>query len=332
MVNPADSGVQSVLNALWRQGPILDPGSIKVSGRIVANTNRGSHDPSREEARGLMRRLRLLIAAIVLGVAAGPASAEDFWGRKIVDPPTNFISGYGSLINTASRNSTATKPIAAIPARLGTGFGYVRCWRDRSSSGFTALGLRRPQPGESAMTINGVLYPVEGDDMAAFDRRETGYARVEAPRDQIEAVSWHRLPEDGKIWVYVPVTQGREPGVDLPTPSSAFPMLESYIDVVLEGGMEYGLRARDHRDHDRLERLLAERPRAAPPPVGVRQAVLGDRQDARGHGAAFRRPHVSGGVCGKEDRPQIAASGLQGPGASCWRSGRPISRSHGGQA
>jgi hypothetical protein len=53
------------------------------------------------------------------------------------------------------------------------------------ASGFTALGLRKPYPRESASTINGVLYPVEGDDMSKFDAREEGYARVEVPRDDI---------------------------------------------------------------------------------------------------------------------------------------------------
>ena len=186
-----------------------------------------------------MQGLRLLIAATILGAIAGPARAEDFWGRMVADQPTNFIFGYGSLVDTASRDATAKKPIAAIPARVGAAFGYLRCWCSRSASGFTALGLRRPASGETAMTINGVLYPVVGSDMAAFDRREGGYARVEIPRDQIQAVSWQRLPEQGKIWVYVPVVEGREPGVGLPPPSSAFPLLESYIDVVVEGGLEY---------------------------------------------------------------------------------------------
>ena len=187
-----------------------------------------------------MRRLRLLTAAILILCLVGPARAEDFWGHKVANEPTNFIFGYGSLINTASRNSTASKPIPAIPARISSGFGYVRCWCDRSPSGFTALGLRRPRPGEEPMTINGVLYPVEGDDMGAFDLREAGYQRVEVPREQIEAASWQRLPERGKVWVYVPVHEGHEPGVGLPVASSEFPLLESYIDVVIEGGMEYG--------------------------------------------------------------------------------------------
>jgi hypothetical protein len=73
-----------------------------------------------------------------------------------------------------------------------------------------------------------------------FDAREQGYARVEVPREDVEAVSWQQLPESGRIWVYVPVTRGGEPGVGLPAANAEFPMLESYIDVVVEGGLEYG--------------------------------------------------------------------------------------------
>ena len=69
--------------------------------------------------------------------------------------PTSFIFGYGSLINTASRNSTATKAVPAIPVRVSAAFGFIRTWSDHSPSGFTALGLRRPDQGETAMTING---------------------------------------------------------------------------------------------------------------------------------------------------------------------------------
>ena len=155
------------------------------------------------------------------GAAGG---AEDFWGRKMANQPTNFIFGYGSLINTASRNATASKPVIGVPIRIAAAFGYVRCWCDRSPSGFTALGLRRLPPGESGMTINGVLYPVEGNDMAAFDARKSGYVGLEVPRDMIEAVSWQRLPEQGRIWVYVPAAEGREPGEGLPTPNSRFPL------------------------------------------------------------------------------------------------------------
>jgi hypothetical protein len=176
----------------------------------------------------------------VLALCPPPARATDWWGRKLANPPTQFIFGYGSLVNTASRNSTATAPMPAIPARVSAAFGYIRTWNDRSPSGFTALGLRQPHQGESAMTINGVLYPVDGDDMSKFDAREQGYARVEIPHEDIEAVSWQSVPAEGHIWVYVPVRPGSVPGVDLPEPDAAFPLVESYIDIVIEGGLEYG--------------------------------------------------------------------------------------------
>jgi hypothetical protein len=188
------------------------------------------------------RRFALAALFLLATLTTRPlaAAASDWWGHKLPNPPTQFIFGYGSLINTASRNSTASAPIPAIPVRVSAGFGFIRTWNDRSPSGFTALGLRKPRDGEQASTINGVLYAVDGDDMAKFDAREEGYARVEIPHEDIEAVSWQSLPAAGHIWVYVPVQPGAEPGIGLPEPDAAFPMLESYIDVVVEGGLEYG--------------------------------------------------------------------------------------------
>jgi hypothetical protein len=172
--------------------------------------------------------------ALILVCAGSAAYADgtDWWGSRLANMPSQFIFGYGSLIQTASRNATAGAYVPAIPVRISAAFGYVRTWNDRSPSGFTALGLRKAGPGETATTINGVLYPVAGDDMAKFDGREAGYARVEVPHAEIEAVSWQSIPQQGHIWVYVPI-QGLQP-------DAAFPMLESYIDIVVEGGLEYG--------------------------------------------------------------------------------------------
>jgi hypothetical protein len=91
---------------------------------------------------------------------AAKAGAKDWWGVKLLGQPTQFIFGYGSLINSASRHSSAGKTIPAIPVRISAAFGYIRTWNDRSASGFTALGLRKSGPDEKASTINGVLYAV----------------------------------------------------------------------------------------------------------------------------------------------------------------------------
>ncbi len=103
--------------------------------------------------------VRLLIAITLLVGTGRPAAAEDFWGRKLADQPTQFIFGYGSLIDSTSRNSTSLKPIPAIPVRVSAAFGYIRSWNDRSPSGFTALGLRRAGQGESGMTITASYTP-----------------------------------------------------------------------------------------------------------------------------------------------------------------------------
>jgi hypothetical protein len=181
-----------------------------------------------------------LYALLFLAVFVHPVRGEDFWGRELPDQPSDFIFGYGSLINTASRNSSLIRPVPTIPVRVSAAFGYVRVWNDRAPSGFTALGLRKPVSGESPMTINGVLYPVEGSDMASLDAREQGYVRVEISHADMEAVSWQSLPAKGRIWVYVPDIAGKQPGVDLPSPDAQYPMLESYVDIVIEGALEYG--------------------------------------------------------------------------------------------
>ena len=184
------------------------------------------------------------LATLLIGlmlVFGLPATAADYWGKSLSNRPNQFIFGYGSLINTPSRNSTAGKITAAIPVRVSAEFGYIRAWVARSPSGFTALGLRKPLADEKPETINGVLYPVDGTDMTPFDKREKGYVRIAVPLSQIEAVSWQPVPRDVQVWVYVPVGEDGKPGEGLMAPSIAFPLLESYIDVVIDGALEFGL-------------------------------------------------------------------------------------------
>jgi hypothetical protein len=179
------------------------------------------------------------IATAVAIAVVMPASADD-WGHKLGVLPTDFIFGYGSLIERGSREATVGHHTDALPARISAGFGYLRAWVDRCTCGFTALGLRLPGPGEAAMTINGVIYPVDAADMTAYDARESNYRRVAVPPGMVEAVSWQRLPEQGTIWVYVPIGPDGQLGTGLPTPSPAFPLVESYVDLVVRGGLEYG--------------------------------------------------------------------------------------------
>ena len=199
-------------------------------------------------ARTWLVRVALAVSVAWIGLVVR-AGADHWQGKKFPDISTNFIVGYGSLVNSASRDSTAGAPTPAIPVRVLGLFGYIRSWNHQSPpgspAGFTALGLRKQKPEESGVTINGVLYEAKGADMTKFDQREAGYVRVEVPISQVEAVGWQRLPQTGHLWIYVTGNSDAEAvqGVadeNLREPDAAHPLLQSYIDVVVEGGLEYG--------------------------------------------------------------------------------------------
>lgn len=86
----------------------------------------------------------------------------------------HWVFGYGSIINNESRQSS-TSDAGACFVRLTTGACCVREWSFRSSTGFTALGVREVGPSE-ARAIAGVLVAVDSDNgLAALDAREVGY-------------------------------------------------------------------------------------------------------------------------------------------------------------
>ena len=83
----------------------------------------------------------------------------DWQGYKL-PLPTNFIMGYGALINSPSRNSTiksgpdnstAGAPAPAIP---------VRVLPSATSGAGTRIGTRSACAGEAGATFNDLLYPV----------------------------------------------------------------------------------------------------------------------------------------------------------------------------
>ena len=213
--------------------------------------------------------------------------------------PIDIVFGYGSIINCSSRNCTkggACCCRAAVLCTLKPSAGWERAWCFRASTGFTALGLRPGNPESGA--VCGVAFPV-GGSLAAFDKREAGYARREISREELACcldtdrnfrcdcacaaaadvgrrtlervsslsrllqpppsgchaltmrrfASWLDGDEAGaagaaagasaaaapfRVWAYVPLAQ------NLCLPSRAYPICESYLDVVLHGCLEWG--------------------------------------------------------------------------------------------
>ena len=174
--------------------------------------------------------------------------------------PKAFIIGYGSIINSNSRSGTGGKNIGnAIPVRIKKEAGLKRVWNFQKPSvaKLTALGLQQSdgatittdargvktisyeeRAGDTCepSTINGVLYPVF-DNIDKFDDREEGYFRLKINPDQIVPIGWQRLPQyDGcDFWVYClnKENQNQRPEFD-------YPILQTYVDVCLNGCLEYG--------------------------------------------------------------------------------------------
>ncbi len=46
-------------------------------------------------------------------------------------------------------------------------------------------------------------------------------------------MSRQAVPPQGRIWVYIPDRAGKPPEVESPPPDAEYPLLQSYIDVVI---------------------------------------------------------------------------------------------------
>ena len=145
----------------------------------------------------------------------------------------DYVFGYGSLLERASRTRTNPDAVSAWPARVT---GYQRGWFHRFAEhvGFTCTFLGAVTA--AGQTINGVIYKVE--DIESTKNRETGYTAIALAADQIEMLDggkpWPNA-DDMKVYIFVSnpdaIAPTREPTVELP-------MVQSYVDMCIHGCLE----------------------------------------------------------------------------------------------
>ena len=129
-----------------------------------------------------------------------------------------YFFGYGSLVNRDTHGFDGVHP-----AQLS---GWRRKWRHTRLREVAYLTVV-PEPGAE---IDGLIAEVPEGDWAALDVREGAYDRVPAAH-QVR----HPLPHRPQIVVYA-IPEGKH-GV----PSTSGPVLQSYIDVVVQGYLrEFG--------------------------------------------------------------------------------------------
>lgn len=131
-----------------------------------------------------------------------------------------YIFGYGSLMNSASRQLTG-QTSAAVPSII---HGFCRSWgKIDDSYSLSPLVVDR---GEGL--VNGVLLEVDHKELVEFDRRERGYHRVSVTSEQIE--SKLNIQNSDEVWVYIKN--------DAQPPCQQSPIMQTYVDTVLAGCLE----------------------------------------------------------------------------------------------
>src|SRR5271154_2796614 len=109
----------------------------------------------------------------------------------------NYIFGYGSLIEQASRMRTTPAAMYVLPASVK---GYIRGWWARTG----AVGFSTTFVGaipETSSSMNGVVYAVSKEELEATNKREQGYTPIDIT-NTVQILSGRYKPTD-KVWIYV---------------------------------------------------------------------------------------------------------------------------------
>ncbi|NVD05935.1 gamma-glutamylcyclotransferase [Vibrio sp. JPW-9-11-11] len=131
-----------------------------------------------------------------------------------------YIFGYGSLMNSASRQLTG-QTSTAVPS---TAHGFTRYWGKVDDSYILSPLVVDKGQGQ----VNGVVLEVDEQGLAEFDRRERGYHRVVINAQQLDTPL--ALTRQDTVWVYI--KDNPEP------PCSLSPIMQTYVDTVLAGCLE----------------------------------------------------------------------------------------------
>jgi len=143
----------------------------------------------------------------------------------------NYIFGYGSLIEQASRTRTTAAAIYVLPAKVK---GFARGWWARTGVVGFSTTFAGAIPKELAF-MNGVVYAVSDDELDRTDKRESGYTRTDITKS-VEILGGSFKPE-GKVWVYLNKFND-EQELKNSLPSAEFPIVQSYVDICLTGCLQ----------------------------------------------------------------------------------------------
>lgn len=165
------------------------------------------------------------VVSILLMLSCLPIQAMDCH-PKINPKRSQFIVGYGSLIDEQSKKRTDPLAPPNIPALIK---GYKRSWAIHGNlPGLNTTFLSVfEQPNAS---FNGIIYQVSTTKMIEqYDKREAVYCRKLLSLDKVKVLA-HKttLPTHYQLWIYSAVKKPEYASHD-------YPIVQSYVDVFLRG-------------------------------------------------------------------------------------------------
>ncbi len=204
--------------------------------------------PTLPRRLSLARQLVIVGAACMTLVLAGCATPTDSRGANAADAElmrlaaapsgacnakadpaqTQYIVGYGSLMQDESRKRTAPNAGTAYPVAVK---GFRRGWLAKGGTlGFdtTYLGV----VPDAASQINAVFYQVDGAELAATDQREAVYCRLGIEAAQVTVLKADLPAPKGQIWIYTNKADS------IATATPAYPLVQSYVDIFVSGCLE----------------------------------------------------------------------------------------------
>jgi cation transport regulator ChaC len=137
-----------------------------------------------------------------------------------------YIFGYGSLVQRQSRVQTWSRAEFASPVIVQ---GVSRGWFDQTggtSWNPTYLGAQLSKDA----VCNGVIFPVTSAELAAYGEREVGYELTKIDASQMTMLDGRQTVPEADIWFYG--------NTEKKFPSSEHPIVQSYVDVCLDGCLE----------------------------------------------------------------------------------------------
>jgi len=140
-----------------------------------------------------------------------------------------YVFGYGSLIEKASRTRTNPDAIGAWPARVT---GYQRGWFHQFANNVGSTCTYLGAIAKPGATVNGVIYKV--GDIEKTKERETGYT-AEPVNGKITMLDGGAPWDAGDVYLFV---SNPEDISKTKEPTPAIPMVQSYVDICVNGCLE----------------------------------------------------------------------------------------------